>query len=197
MKRSNLFKKAAWALLMLAGLFTFASCSSDEEEDYKGGDSTVVNNKESILKLHGTWQSSENGSYVVLRNPKTGKETIVQYRRLDDKLIPYLNGKIADLDTLAGLSREDLGDKYLRIQFQPEGKLQSFEQKENGSWEKDDDGNYGFNDDGFYMKIGGTNYTKVRITKLTLTELELTETTFDDHDLNEVVVKKVIQFVRA
>ena len=47
------------------------------------------------------------------------------------------------------------------------------------------------------MKIGGTNYTKVRITKLTLTELELTETTFDDHDLNEVVVKKVIQFVRA
>ena len=101
------------------------------------------------------------------------------------------------MDTLAGLSREDLGDKYLRIQFQPEGKLQSFEQKENGSWEKDDDGDYGFNDDGFYMKIGGTNYTKVRITKLTLTELELTETTFDDHDLNEVVVKKVIQFVRA
>ena len=105
MKRSNLFKKAAWALLMLAGLFTFASCSSDEEEDYKGSDSTVVNNKETELKLHGTWQSSENGSYVVLRNPKTGKETIVQYRRLDDKLIPYLNGKIADLDTLAGLSR--------------------------------------------------------------------------------------------
>ena len=44
MKRSNLFKKAAWAFLMLAGLFTFASCSNDEEEDYKGSDSTVVNN---------------------------------------------------------------------------------------------------------------------------------------------------------
>ena len=114
----------------------------------KGSDSTVVNNKETELKRTAHGSRPKMVVNVVLRNPKTGKETIVQYRRLDDKLIPYLNGKIADLDTLAGLSREDLGDKYLRIQFQPEGKLQSFEQKENGSWEKDDDGNYGFNDDG-------------------------------------------------
>ena len=55
-------------------IITFASCSNDEEEDYKGSDSTVVNNKETELKLHGTWQSSENGSYVVLRTQRRGKK---------------------------------------------------------------------------------------------------------------------------
>ena len=202
MKKNFFSNHALCAGLVLGGLFTFSSSYAANNE-VKDNNNVVAAAPTNNSKIVGTWELTNNGSYAIVRNPKTHKEYKVGFTidRYDDyKFLPvdFATGEPVNLRTLVGHDDNDLDDELHRFDFYHDGTMSVIEREDNGRWKRDDDiGVYGFRRDGFFMKIDGKMRKNLQIRFLNNNEFELTQTKFNDSDLRRVVVKKVMRYVRV
>lgn len=202
MKKYLFSNRAFCAGLVLSGLFTFSSSYAANNE-VKDNNNVVAAAPTTNSKIVGTWELTNNGSYAIVRNPKTHKEYKVGFTidRYDDyKFLPvdFATGEPVNLRTLVGHDDNDLDDELHRFDFYHDGTMSVIEREDNGRWKRDDDiGVYGFRHDGFFMKIDGKMRKNLQIRFLNDNEFELTQTKFNDSDLRRVVVKKVMRYVRV
>lgn len=157
-----------WLMLLLAGVFTMASCGDDNDDP-------KLTNEQQKAAVIGTWQLEK--ANLLMQIPTTSQTMDIMFKWENDLVVAYLNGKKVPFDQ-TGIDLKDMSGFYARITFKNDGHYSTYDY-ENGKWTLDDSGEYEIKDGKLIVKEKGEQPQALKIITLNNSTMEL--------DLKEVI----------